>query len=424
MKPPATDIVYFNSFPSKAGWINLSNKLNPADSITGLVGYGIIKTSKTQLLEELFHSILLHDKTAIEPFNIIDLIDLFGFNDTIELLKSNSFQILNSVGIKPMLLLQDDKLRTIFYRDSDTTYSPIDAISYLDKYLDTDYQSRYKTERNTILLLAENNLRNIDSNLTETIESTILSELNYDLNNINLRKSLNLQTINYNSAEKSEGLKILRMINLNRTLILSKNINASTIHLDAEIQNYLSFKLSPILKEIYEVDKSFKLFSEITSKKRIPNIGELYSKQILSIKDIIALRNDINGKIFRSWFKSVNYDENEVFEKLLSSSRSIRDNIKWRLFSWIAPTAIGLASPVLGIISSISSSLTESLLTSWHPNMFLDKILKKTIDAHINDFKTKEEHERYKMQFPKIGRNDPCPCNSGKKYKNCHGRIK
>ena len=23
---------------------------------------------------------------------------------------------------------------------------------------------------------------------------------------------------------------------------------------------------------------------------------------------------------------------------------------------------------------------------------------------------------------PKIGRNDPCPCGSGKKYKNCHGK--
>jgi preprotein translocase subunit SecA len=23
----------------------------------------------------------------------------------------------------------------------------------------------------------------------------------------------------------------------------------------------------------------------------------------------------------------------------------------------------------------------------------------------------------------KVGRNDPCPCGSGKKYKNCHGRL-
>jgi preprotein translocase subunit SecA len=24
--------------------------------------------------------------------------------------------------------------------------------------------------------------------------------------------------------------------------------------------------------------------------------------------------------------------------------------------------------------------------------------------------------------YPKVGRNDPCPCGSGKKYKFCHGR--
>jgi preprotein translocase subunit SecA len=23
---------------------------------------------------------------------------------------------------------------------------------------------------------------------------------------------------------------------------------------------------------------------------------------------------------------------------------------------------------------------------------------------------------------PKVGRNDPCPCGSGKKYKHCHGK--
>jgi preprotein translocase subunit SecA len=24
---------------------------------------------------------------------------------------------------------------------------------------------------------------------------------------------------------------------------------------------------------------------------------------------------------------------------------------------------------------------------------------------------------------PKVGRNDPCPCGSGKKYKQCHGAL-
>ena len=26
-------------------------------------------------------------------------------------------------------------------------------------------------------------------------------------------------------------------------------------------------------------------------------------------------------------------------------------------------------------------------------------------------------------QTRKIGRNEPCPCGSGKKYKQCHGRL-
>ncbi|MGQ7144768.1 SEC-C metal-binding domain-containing protein, partial [Escherichia sp. SS-MK2] len=25
--------------------------------------------------------------------------------------------------------------------------------------------------------------------------------------------------------------------------------------------------------------------------------------------------------------------------------------------------------------------------------------------------------------YRKVGRNDPCPCGSGKKYKQCHGRL-
>ena len=45
-------------------------------------------------------------------------------------------------------------------------------------------------------------------------------------------------------------------------------------------------------------------------------------------------------------------------------------------------------------------------------------------EAHENG----EEPEKPKKQepfhraYPKVGRNDPCPCGSGKKYKNCHGR--
>jgi preprotein translocase subunit SecA len=28
-----------------------------------------------------------------------------------------------------------------------------------------------------------------------------------------------------------------------------------------------------------------------------------------------------------------------------------------------------------------------------------------------------------KREGVKVGRNDPCPCGSGKKYKHCHGKL-
>ncbi len=31
--------------------------------------------------------------------------------------------------------------------------------------------------------------------------------------------------------------------------------------------------------------------------------------------------------------------------------------------------------------------------------------------------------ETIRREKPKVGRNAPCPCGSGKKYKNCHGKT-
>jgi preprotein translocase subunit SecA len=32
-----------------------------------------------------------------------------------------------------------------------------------------------------------------------------------------------------------------------------------------------------------------------------------------------------------------------------------------------------------------------------------------------------DEVQTVRREGPKVGRNDPCPCGSGKKYKKCHG---
>ena len=37
--------------------------------------------------------------------------------------------------------------------------------------------------------------------------------------------------------------------------------------------------------------------------------------------------------------------------------------------------------------------------------------------------KIKKKQAEEKNEFKKVGRNEKCPCGSGKKYKHCHGNI-
>ena len=71
-----------------------------------------------------------------------------------------------------------------------------------------------------------------------------------------------------------------------------------------------------------------------------------------------------------------------------------------------------------------------------------EKLFRNMVDAKAdwlyglsewNDIYSKEEQERlikdqkkshtFVREGRKIGRNEPCPCGSGKKYKNCHGQV-
>jgi preprotein translocase subunit SecA len=43
--------------------------------------------------------------------------------------------------------------------------------------------------------------------------------------------------------------------------------------------------------------------------------------------------------------------------------------------------------------------------------------------SSAGDQAANQEHKPFVRNEQKIGRNDPCPCGSGKKYKQCHGRL-
>jgi len=60
-----------------------------------------------------------------------------------------------------------------------------------------------------------------------------------------------------------------------------------------------------------------------------------------------------------------------------------------------------------------------------HPLATLDEAIEELV-VTVADLSDLTRDSRYKVdtvkrETPKVGRNEPCPCGSGKKYKHCHG---
>ena len=77
------------------------------------------------------------------------------------------------------------------------------------------------------------------------------------------------------------------------------------------------------------------------------------------------------------------------------------------------------------MINDIKVDVTKILLNAQRVgNVKRSQTVQVTGEAleHINDVDGNRNHEPVVNTEPKIGRNDPCYCGSGKKYKNCHGK--
>jgi len=66
-----------------------------------------------------------------------------------------------------------------------------------------------------------------------------------------------------------------------------------------------------------------------------------------------------------------------------------------------------------------------ALLDEMHPLATLDDAIEELV-VTVADLADLTRDERFKVEqvrrdAPKVGRNDPCPCGSGKKFKQCHG---
>lgn len=412
--------IFVNNFHQPAYSIGLrdeeTNKTH--NTILGFQSTIDKNESKRRIISDVFQSLLLHDKLVVLTSEFLEIVRAFGLPDAIKLLKSEKFELIDDGICFDMIHINDKRLSlsSVFYAGKNKNITS--TMEWLEDKLSDE--ARLNKKITDVLLL------NIDKYNT-TINGTQIAdvtekEITFDLSNKQLTNYLDISTKSHDDIVKQDAYSILRLASMNKSLAYASTLSIESIVVDAEIKPILNKKLSPLLSHDKSVNLFDSYFENLFDKKSIPNLSELYERKIISIDDFLSIVSTLSSKQFRNWIKDKSFNIKEIEADLLKSAPQL-SNSAIKFIRWMLPDVIGFINPVAGIIASFSDSyIVEKLMQGWHPNIFLDDVLKNQIDKKLLAHKRIEKQEQIKSKFPGVDRNDKCPCDSGKKFKKCCGQ--
>jgi len=86
-----------------------------------------------------------------------------------------------------------------------------------------------------------------------------------------------------------------------------------------------------------------------------------------------------------------------------------------------------LKSDVVGVISKVQVQAPEDIeaveAQRRRGESLPQNMSHATAENQLADESTADDAETFVRQGQKVGRNDPCPCGSGAKFKQCHGKL-
>ena len=211
----------------------------------------------------------------------------------------------------------------------------------------------------------------------------------------------------------SQRLKILKEKNI--TEILNDFFNEVLKNLQNSISNYKKSNDEKYVTEIKNITgnsiKDDQLL-QLASKERdlfLNDIKDLFEKKNSRINIIGEKQNEIlEKKIFLqiidfSWRSHLQYLE------------QLRQVIGLRQYGQKDPLSEFKKEAFVlfeGLLLKIKNDVIKLLLN-----------LNIVVSSNENDNKNDVKDDIKKNNFKKVGRNDKCPCGSGKKYKHCHGNF-
>ncbi len=227
-------------------------------------------------------------------------------------------------------------------------------------------------------------------------------------------------------------IKFDDVMNDQRQVIFSQRLK---ILKEKNITEILNDFYNEVLKNLYNSISNYKKSNAEKYITEIKNItgNSLSDDQLLQLvsKERDLFLNDMRDLFVEKKNSRINIigeKQNEILEKkifLQIIDFSWRSHLQYleQLRQVIGLRQYGQKDP-LSEFKKEAFVLFESLLLKIKNDVIrLLLNLNIVISSNENDNKNDEKDAIKKNNFKKVGRNDKCPCGSGKKYKHCHGNF-
>lgn len=189
-----------------------------------------------------------------------------------------------------------------------------------------------------------------------------------------------------------------------------------------EVEYWDLIGLSDHLKDVFNID--FDWIKQEQVKSLSP--AEIEEMLKAEIKDVYDKREEeFSPEIMREL-------ERTILLKVVDTKWMDHIDSMDQLRQGIGLRAYGQENPVMAyqkegfdMFEEMNYAITEDTVKLlFHAQIKDDEDIKREQIAKETDTSGgKKTQGTYVRKDKKVGRNDPCPCGSGKKYKNCHGRV-
>ena len=182
---------------------------------------------------------------------------------------------------------------------------------------------------------------------------------------------------------------------------------------EIEILKENKFKADKLLEEIKEKaltsyeEKEKEYANDIRELERVVLLKVVDSKWMEHIDNMDALKNSIGLRAYAQKDPVVQYrfEGGDMFDEMISQ-------IKLEV------------AKIMLHIAKTSTTTRESRVSITNASLDNSVVNSMNVEGESNVPKTNQTAKAQPIvnDSPKVGRNDPCPCGSGKKYKNCCGK--